>query len=125
MDARVVSGLVDTRLGALLDRAYLSRCTIQEATETRNDVGELVKTWTDLASHVDIHCFFTSAVSRDQRRDKDQTTSQGQWTCALRESYPAITEKMRAVVDGTVYKIVGIGGDAAGHYTYLVLELVS
>lgn len=116
---------IDPLMGLALDDFFASRCTIQARTATRDATGQATPAWADLAGHVAIHCQLYSKAAAYEQRQPAQTITVQQWTCALREAYPAITTLHRAVVDGTAYDVVGVSTDSAGHATYLTLELVS
>lgn len=113
----------------LEDTFWLHTCTIQEATETANEVGELERTWADVPGHTHISCNLASAQAlgeqkSEQRRD-DSTYDAKTRHCQLNGYYPLIGEGMRAVVDSTTYNIRGVVQSSAKVQTKLILELIT
>lgn len=104
-------------------------CTIQEATETANEVGELERTWADLVGHTHIACNLAGKESMseqvsEQRRD-DSTYNASTRHLQLNGHYPLITSGMRAVVDATAYDIRGVVHSSAKVQTKLIVELIT
>lgn len=122
--------LIDPRLFEALGTTFWRHtCTIQEATNTANEVGELEPTWADLVGHTHISCNLASAQAlgeqkSEQRRD-DSTYDAKTRHCQLNGYYPLIGEGMRAVVDSTTYNIRGVVQSSAKVQTKLILELIT
>jgi hypothetical protein len=122
--------LIDPRFFSALETTFWRHtCTIQEATSTANEVGELEPTWANLTGHTHIACNLAaqkamSEQKSEQRRD-DATYDAKTRHCQLNGHYPLIGEGMRAVVDATVYDIRGVVQSSAKVQTKLILELIS
>jgi hypothetical protein len=104
-------------------------CTIQEATQTANEVGEPARTWADLVGHTHISCNLAAKESMseqtsEQRRD-DSTYDAKTRHLQLNGHYPLITGGMRAVVDATAYDIRGVVHSSAKVQTKLIVELIT
>lgn len=104
-------------------------CTIQQATNTANEVGELEPTWADLVGHTFISCNLAAKESMseqtsEQRRD-DSTYDAKTRHLQLNGYYPLIGEGMRAVVDSVAYDIRGVVHSSAKVQTKLIVELIS
>jgi hypothetical protein len=118
-----VVNIIDARMLDMLARFYPSTCTIQTATETPDGANQPIMSWANLAGHVDIPC----AVGRPrggERKTVHQAYSVATHTIALGGYYPAITEKMRAVVGGVNYDILLPENDGQGASTQLVCQVV-
>lgn len=104
-------------------------CTIQEATQTANEVGELERTWADLVGHTHISCNLAAAEAmgeqKSEMRRDDSTYDAKTRHCQLNGYYPLIGEGMRAVVDSTTYDIRGVVHSSAKVQTKLILELIT
>ena len=122
--------LIDPRLFESLGTTFWRHtCTIQQATQTANEVGELQPTWANLADHVAISCNLAaqkamSEQKSEQRRD-DATYDAKTRHCQLNGYYPLIGEGMRAVVDSVTYDIRGVVTSSAKVQTKLILELIT
>lgn len=104
-------------------------CTIQQATQTANEVGELEPTWANLASHADISCNLAAAEAMGEQKSemrRDTSTYDAKTRhCQLNGYYPLIGEGMRAVIDGVAYNIRGVVQSSAKVQTKLILELIT
>jgi len=100
-----MADLFSTRLMEHLGDFFPQSCTIQSLTETVDDNHQVVEAWADIAGHVSIPCS-VKVESGDEVRTDVQTYAIATHTIALQGYYPAITEKMRAVVDGQEYDIL-------------------
>jgi hypothetical protein len=104
---------------------FPSLCTIQEDLGVENDYGE-IKThdWQDFAGHVDIPV--ANGPSKGiEVKQPDQTYVISNYTLSLRGYYPTITEKMRAVVDGTPYDILLVQSSSHGVTTRILSREVT
>ena len=103
-------------LARLQPNHYPSLCTIQQASEVADSFGELVKTWANLAGHVDLPCRIAPATMgrSNEVRGQAQLYQVQNFIIALTGHYPAITEKMRAVVGSTNYDIEVARPDGQG-----------
>ena len=103
-------------LARLQPNHYPSLCTIQAASEAADSYGELVETWANLAGHVDLPCRIgPSTIGRSNEvRGQSQLYQVQSFTVALAGYYPAIIEKMRAVVGGQAYDIDVVRPDGQG-----------
>lgn len=103
-------------LARLQPTHYPSLCTIQQASETPDSYGELVETWANLAGHVDLPCRIAPATMgrSNEVRSQAQLYQVQSFTIALAGYYPAIIEKMRAVVAGQAYDIDVVRPDGQG-----------
>lgn len=105
--------------------------TIQEATETQNEIGGLDKAWSDLPGHTHIVCNIGRKSDNmgdilSERREPLSTFDAKLPRCMLNGLYPSITEAHRAVVDGTTtYNIRGVISDSGKNLTELVLEIIT
>ena len=104
-------------------------CTIQEATQTANEVGELEPTWSDLVGHTHIACNLAAAEAmgeqKSEQRREESTYDAKTRHCQLNGYYPLIGEGMHAVVDSTAYNIRGVVHSSARVQTKLILELIT
>ena len=108
---------------ASLSGDFVKQCTIQSYTETQDEAGEVIQSWTTLYSN--LKC----AVSRGDGSVKGETVKDNMTLTfnplkiTLFDSYPSITTRHQAVIDGTAYNIVDVYRDALGYST--VLQVVS
>lgn len=115
--------IIHPRLHAMLNKFFPELCTIQEATETQDTANQPIESWSNLAGHVNLAC----AISRPrggERKTVHQIYSVATHTIALDGYYPAITEKMRAVVNGVSYNILLPEHDPLSASTQLVCQVV-
>jgi head-tail adaptor len=119
--------LVHPRLLASLGNFYSSLCTIQEATEVRDEYGQSIAGWANKAGHVDIPCGIApaDAIRNAEVRRPDQTYTLATHLVALQGRYPSITTKMRALVDGKAYDVVAVEADSAGVSTRLKVQVIT
>lgn len=108
---------------ASLSGDFVKQCTIQSYTETQDEAGEVIQSWATLYSN--LKC----AVSRGDGSVKGETVKDNMTLTfnplkvTLFDSYPSITTRHKAVIDGTAYNIVDVYRDALGYST--VLQVVS
>ncbi len=100
-------------------------CTIQSQTETQDPVtGEISVTWANLAGHVDIPCAHGPSGGEEVKL-ADQTYVVSNYRLALSGCYPTITEKMRAVVDGTAFEILLVQANSHAMKTRILTRTVT
>jgi hypothetical protein len=110
---------------ASLSGDFVKQCTIQSYTETQDEAGEVIQSWATLEGHTNLNC----AVSRGDGSVKGETVKDNMTLTfnplkvTLFDSYPSITTRHKAVIDGTAYNIVDVYRDALGYST--VLQVVS
>lgn len=120
----MANSIISPRLFSQLTAFYPETCTIQTAINSMDEANQPIQNWIDLAGHVAIPC----AVSRPrggERHTTHQIYSVATHTIALAGHYPAITEKMRAVVGGKVYDILLPENDGQETATELVCQVVT
>ena len=111
-------------LSRLTDHFYPSTVTIQQYTATQDTDGAEVKTWANVAGHVDLACS-RAAQGGDEQRRPDGTIAVSPWRVAITGYYASITPKMRAVLGGVNYDILAVQHDSQSDQTYLVMEIVT
>ncbi len=112
-------------LANLAGSFYPSVCTIEEASESRNALGEVTATWSNLASHVSLACSIAEPSVRDgETESSGQTFVRRGKRVALNGAYTSVTEEHRAVVDGVTYDIERVAIDSQAKTTYLDVELI-
>ena len=116
--------IFDPRMMVTLADYFPSLCTIQEDLGVEDDYGQIVHVWTDVAGHVEIPCAHGPNKGREVKQS-DQTYVVSNYTLSLRGYYPTITEKMRAVVDGTVFDILLVQCDSHGVTTRILTREVT
>lgn len=119
-----MTDLIHPRLFSQLAAFYPATCTIQEASETLDAANQPIQAWADLPGHVDIPCT-VSRPGGGERKTTHQIYSVATHTIALAGYYPAITEKMRAVVAGQAYDILLPENDPLGVGTQLLCQVVT
>jgi head-tail adaptor len=121
------SSIASPLLLSHLHKVYPSTVTIQTGTDDRNDDGEVVAVWANLANHVELSARIAPQEEPEQETD-EQVFIVGTHRVALQGYYPSITEGMRAVEDqtGKVYDIERVqhdGGTEVRRSTYLDVEM--
>lgn len=123
-DAIVSAGLMRGLRGVAA--FYPSRVTIQAATVgSRDGAGAPVTNWATLAGHANLPASLAPTSGAAERRLAQMTVTTETYTVALAGGFPAITERMRAVVDGTAYDILAVDIDSHGATTRLIVERVT
>jgi len=110
-----------------LSRFYPVTVTIQQYTATQNAVGEEVKTWANVAGHVDLPCVIATpgmGSSGNESKRPDGTVSIWPRRIAIAAIYANITTKMRAVLGGVNYDILAVHHDSHSNMTSLDVEVV-
>lgn len=105
---------------------FVKSCTIQAYTETQDESGEVTQGWSDLTGHVNLSCAVTQgdgSVKGEQVRG-NTTLTFTPLKVTLFDSYPIITTKHRAIIDGTAYEIVDVYRDSLGYSTILQVVAV-
>lgn len=118
-------GIVSPLLLEHLYGVYPATGTVQTGTDARNDDGEIVPVWSNLASHVGLACRIAPA-ERGEEESPDEIYSVVTHRIALQGYYPAVTAQMRFVVGSTIYDIQRVehdGGAETPRSTYLEVEL--
>ena len=104
---------------------FVKLCTIQAASITQDASGEPTESWTDLQGHISLSCAVgrgDGSVKGEQVRD-NMTLTFTPLKVTLFDSYPAVTTRHRAVIDGVAYNIVDVYRDPLGYST--VLQVVA
>ena len=112
---------------SLLDRLwrfYPSTVTIQQYTAVQDTDGAEIKTWANLAVHIDLDCSKAAAGGREVKRP-DGTVAVSPWRIAIAGIHTSITPKMRAVLGGLTYDILNVQHDSQSQTTYLDCEIVT
>jgi head-tail adaptor len=89
----------------LTDNFYPDTVTIQKYTESINDYGAVVDTWSTLTGHANIPCSIALYVGKETRTESNEygiTTH----TIALNGEYPDITRLHRAVSGSDIYEVL-------------------
>ena len=120
-------GLLDPSLIQGLGFLFNKRLTVQANTPTRDDAGQPIEGWADLADHVDIPAVVSPvpAGKSPEMRRPDGTIVVAPFKALLQGHFPAIREAMRAVVAGQAYNITLVQHDSQDLTTTLFLEVVS
>jgi len=112
-----------------LRRFYPSTGDVQERTDTRDDAGQPIPAWANLAGHTSIRCAVAPASlgspEQQEVRLDAMTVRTATHHIALAGYYPSITPRMRFVVGATVYDILAVEHDSQGKSTRLRAEIVS
>jgi len=116
-------------LSSLESTFYASTCTIQEATETRDDYGQPIPVWANVAGLVNLPCSFApispgSPVAAEVKRS-DGTIVIATHHIALSGLYTSILPTMRAVVLAVNYDILAVEFDSHRAMTRLRCEIVT
>ncbi len=104
---------------------FVKLCTIQTATITQDASGEPTESWTNLSGHISLSCSIgrgDGRVKGEQVRD-NMTLTFTPLKVTLFDSYPAITSRHRALIEGIAYNILDVYRDSLGYST--VLQVVS
>lgn len=113
-------------LARLTPNFYPSLCTIQAGAESRDALGQSIRTWSNLAGHVDLPCAIAEPIRPGEEVETtEQSFARRSKRVALAGLYPSITESQRAIVDGVTYDIERVAQDSQSMTTYLDVEIVS
>lgn len=117
--------IVHPNLFDYLPLVYHSKCTIQQATEGQDASGHPVKTWSDLAGHIDLPCRKSPFRTTGEVKDVKGIYTRASHIISIGKPLPEVTTKMRAVVDGTVYDILLPEQDGQSASTRLLVEEIT
>lgn len=124
----MVMPIVHPRLLASIPRFYPSLCTIQQATETPDALGQPIPAWNDIAGLVNLPCAIAplgGSTEASQRNRSDSTIDVATHAIAIAGHYPTIVNKMRAVIAGVAWDIMGAEVDSHATMTRLRVVLVT
>ena len=113
---------------ALAAGMFPNLCTIQAAATGLNAMGAPIMTpFADVSGLVDIPCHSAPPAIEDVRgsdefRRIDRTDTRNMRHVLLAGYYPQVQLKMRAVVDGQPWNIVGVESDAFNSQTRLMVQ---
>lgn len=133
------STLVHPLLQASMPQFFPSRCSVYQAAEERNPLGERIPVPTDAALPgtlgmfvvENVRCVISNDPSMNQiptsaeERTADSTYAAKLFRVMLVGNYPQITEKMRAVVDGIAYDIRSVTVSGFASHTELLVERIT
>ncbi len=114
-------------LATMAPTFYISTCTIQVATETPDALGQPIPAWADVVGLVALPCAvapFGGSTEASQHNRSDSIIDAATHAIAIAGYYPTIVNKMRAVVAGMNYDIVGAETDSHAKMTRLRVVLV-
>jgi len=119
----MASRLVHPRMMERLERDFFAQsCTIEEATTTRNVLGEVsLSGWETKYTAVPCHL---AAAGGGERRTNQQVYLEATHTIALAGQYTDLNEQMRAVVDEQAYEILLAETDSEGAMTRLTCRII-
>jgi len=124
----LTSRIVHPRMMRELRGFHPSYCRIEEATETQDSIGTVVRAWATLTGHDAIPCNLAAgnaAVAAVVEHRKVDTTYVARPLYAQLDGlYTAITEGMRAVIDTVTYDITGVTSNSTRTLTRLALERI-
>ena len=116
---------------------FPSLCSIYDVVEVTNEIGERIPTPPDeqlpgtlSARWENIPCAIGDSRGVRQRQISEVRTDDADYTSKLQVimlggHYPAITTKMRAVVDGVTYDIRAVPPSMIGSHTELIVERIT
>lgn len=120
-------GLIHPRLLTRLQPNHFpDLCTIQAPTEGQDSYGQVTQAWANVAGHVDLRCRLAPEIQRStELQPQGQTYGRHAYRLLLAGHYPAITAKMRAVVNGVAYVISLVQPDSEAATTRVMVEIVA
>ena len=104
---------------------YPDTVTIQVNTPTADSYGEMIPSWANKASHIDLDCSVASEPKGREMKRPDGTIAYDIRRIAIAGHYTGILATMRAVVSGTNYDILAIQHDSHSETTYLSCEVIT
>ncbi len=123
-----MTSLIHPRLlSSLAPTFYISSCTIQVATETPDALGQPIPAWANVVGLVNLPCAvapFGGSTEASQRNRSDSIIDAATHAIAIAGYYPAIANKMRAVIGAIAYDIIGAETDSHAKMTRLRVVLV-
>lgn len=114
-------------LSSLAATFYSSTCTIQQATEAQDAYGQPIAAWANVAGLIALPCAIapiSGSPEAAERKREDGTIEIITHHISIAGYYLTITNKMRAVVAGANYDIVGAEVDSHVTMTRLRVALV-
>lgn len=111
----------------LLDKLsgfFPATVTIQQNAPTRDDAGQPVEGWGNLAGHVDLPCRVSPSGGKEVKLE-NQTYTVSTHVILLKGHYPPIDASMQAVSGGQAYDILLVEHDGQGETTRLTVEVVT
>ncbi|MEE9401254.1 MAG: head-tail adaptor protein [Dehalococcoidia bacterium] len=115
-------------LPSLTTTFYVSLCTIQESTPTRDAGGQPILAWANLAGHVDLECSIApispGSPEAAEKHRPDGTIVIATHHLTFASIYTSIFPNMRAVAAGVAFDILSVEHDSHGTMTRLRLEIV-
>jgi len=112
--------------GALLEAEadfFPSTCTIQDFTTTLDAAHEPIKTWVDLAGHVDLPCRKAPEKGGEYKRP-DQTYATNVSIIEIAGYYNTIEETYRVKFGTDYYDILLVEHDGSSELTRITGEIV-
>jgi hypothetical protein len=119
--------IVHPRLLQMLPRFYSSTCTIQQAIEAQDAVGQPIPTWANVAGLANLPCAVAPLAPSPERAERsraDSTIEVATHHISIAGYHPTIANKMRAVVAAVAYDIIGAEVDSHAITTRLRVVLV-
>lgn len=103
--------------------------TIEQDTQTQDEIGGISHSWATLAGHADIACNLgrkpdSLGEITTERRDPFSTYNAELPRAMLNGLYTSITTAHRALISTRYYNIRGVQHDSALNLTMLTLELI-
>lgn len=115
-------------LSSLTPGFYPSLCTIQQATEIPDAWGQPIASWANVAGLANLPCAIApisaGSPERAERRRADGTIEEATHHIAIAGYYTAIANKMRAIVAGVAWDIIGAEVDSHAAMTRLRVSRV-
>lgn len=110
-------------LSALSPTFYPSSCQIETPTESQDSAGQPIPSWAAVSGMTALACAVAvpGAGQKAEIKRPDGTIVIADFIITLASYRPTITEKMRAVVGGVTYDIVGVDFDSHQTMTRLVV----
>lgn len=102
-------------------------CTIQDIPGTYDTIGAPTMTFTNVTGLVNIPCKSappskSSLAGSAEMRMEDRTSEKQERHVVLNGYYPAIVKRMRAVIDGQPWNIMGVESDSFETVTRLYVQ---
>ena len=113
-----------TRLNKKLGNIKTHTCTIQNFTTAKDDYQQDIKSWVDLADHVDLDCFMGNE-SGGELLQPNKTQKIDSQVINIIGYKPLIKSSYRAIVDSVTYNILDVGFDPSKSETRLSVEVVT
>ena len=115
--------IIDGRLLTANADFFPSTCTIQDFTEALDAAHQPIKTWADLAGHIDLPC--RKAPGRgDEYKRPDQTYAINVSIIEIAGYYSTIEETYRVEIGTDYYDILLVEHDGSSKLTRITAEIV-